>query len=321
MVNTNQSEAPRRVVVIDDSEIDLCLMRTRLRLENILLVERMSGPEGYETAVQTLPDLVILDLEMRGWDGFETIRRLKEDPRTKGIPVIFMSERDDPKLRAKGLDLGAMDFVTKPFDPVELRARIRVGLRSKYLLDLLESRAHLDGLTGLGNRIAMQERLDAEWMHCHQRDVPIAFMIADLDHFKQINDRYGHSAGDEILRSAAQTLNASVRSTDFVARYGGEEFVVIAPDCDLEGAYSLAERFRLELAGRPLQFGKLDIKVTTSLGITSTQADPENSPKGLIEEADQALYKAKSSGRNAVWAWNRGRSSPVSFSHSCYALH
>ena len=306
-MTSSSLEAPRRVLVIDDSELELSLMRTRLRMENITLIERLSGQLGFEVAQTELMDLALIDLEMPDWDGFETIKQFKDSPKTKTVPVIFLSERDDPRLKAKALDLGACDYVTKPFDPVELRARVRVALRTKYLHDLLEHRANLDGLTGLGNRHAMRERLGAEWANCSRRAVPLAVVIADLDHFKRINDQHGHSAGDEILRGVAQTLNASVRQTDFVARYGGEEFVVIAPDCDLMGAHGLAERFRDELAASPFRFGGQKIPVTSSLGITSMLITSSDRPETIIDQADQALYQAKSTGRNRVRAWDQSR--------------
>src|SRR4051794_4226277 len=144
--------------------------------------------------------------------------------------------------------MGAVDFISKPFDAVELLARVGSALRTKALLDLLEQRAHLDGLTELGNRFALRERLPNEWLACRHRECPMSLFIADLDHFKKINDKFGHSAGDEVLRLAARTLRRAVREGDFVARYGGEEFVVVAPNCDLEGAINLAERFRGDMA-------------------------------------------------------------------------
>src|SRR5262249_54634631 len=148
--------------------------------------------------------------------------------------------------------LGAVDYVTKPFDPVELKARIRVALRIKRLQDLLEERAYLDGLTGLPNRFALDDRLATEWARLHRHGGTLAVWIADLDHFKAINDTHGHPAGDEILRGAARILSSTIRTTDLAARLGGEEFVVIAPHCDLDGAFKTAERFRERLAALPM---------------------------------------------------------------------
>src|SRR4051794_19753178 len=157
--------------------------------------------------------------------------------------------------------MGAVDFISKPFDPVELLARVGSALRTKALLDLLESRAHLDGLTELGNRFALRERLPREWEVCRRRNCPMSAVIADLDHFKKINDRHGHSAGDEVLRLAAATLRRHVREGDFVARYGGEEFVVIAPDSNLDGALVMAERFRREIADLKVTFRSATIRL------------------------------------------------------------
>jgi diguanylate cyclase (GGDEF)-like protein len=302
------SEMTRRVLVIDDSEFVRRMLRIHLLPENIEFFEAADGFTGFSTARRLKPDLILLDLRLPGWDGFETIRRIKDDPITKSIPVIFLSAATDTAEKAKGLDLGAVDFVTKPFDPIELRARVRVALRTKYLQDLLEQRAHLDGLTGLGNRHALEERLEGEWKKCRQNGCPLSVLIADLDHFKKINDEYGHAAGDEILRKIASAFRSTVRGTDFVARYGGEEFVVLAPDCPLEGAVGLAERFRAETANQTVVINKhTRISVTVSVGISST-FDPYAVPaQEVLKRADQALYESKARGRNTVTAWTEGR--------------
>jgi diguanylate cyclase (GGDEF)-like protein len=294
----------RRVLIIDDSAAYRRLLESLLCAENIELVEAGDGISGLASVRQEPPDLILLDVNMPGWSGFETIRRLKDDTRTRAIPVIFMSSSCSTADKARGLDLGAVDFVDKPFDPVELRARVRVALRNKYLQDLLEQRANLDGLTGLGNRMALEERLTAEWSLCQRMGRPLSLLLADLDRFKSINDQHGHSAGDEILRRVAMALRNSVRACDFVARYGGEEFVVIAPDCGADGALSLAERFKDEVATLRVVFNERVVPVTTSVGVACAGDLALTVPSEILSQADRALYQAKAAGRNSVRAWD-----------------
>lgn len=250
------------------------------------------------------PDLILLDLDLPEWSGFETLRRLKEEPTTRDVPVIIVSASHSVMDKAEALDLGAADFVTKPFDPIELRARVRVALRTKSLQDLLEQRAHLDGLTGLGNRMALEERLRIEWAACRRRKCPLAVFITDLDHFKRINDQFGHYAGDEILRRVSTVLREVTRTVDFVARYGGEEFVVIAPDCDLLGAIGMAERFRYRVAGLKEPAVPKGCQVSASVGVAATTEAVHPEAEEVLHRADRALYAAKAAGRNVVRSWN-----------------
>jgi diguanylate cyclase (GGDEF)-like protein len=192
-----------------------------------------------------------------------------------------------------------------------LLARVHSSLRTKAYLDLLEHRAHIDGLTELSNRHALQNRLPQEWDACMRRGNPLAIIIIDLDHFKRINDHYGHAAGDEVLRRMAGVLRSSFRETDFIARYGGEEFVVIAPDCDLASAVMLAERLRVAVAELQIEFRTANIKVTTSIGIALGLDPSQAKPVEALDHADQALYRAKGAGRNAVWIWDPQRQAPI----------
>jgi diguanylate cyclase (GGDEF)-like protein len=302
--NSEILELPRRVLVIEDSELDREVLRRQVRFENLELIEARDGFEGLERCLACAPDLILLDLVLPGCDGFDVLRCLKNEPRTRPVPVIILSGLTQTNDKVKSLDMGAIDFVAKPFDPSELLARMRVALRTKYLQDLLEQRARLDGLTGLANRLALEERMACAWAECQRHGGPLAAWIADLDHFKRINDGYGHAAGDEVLRRAAAILRSAVRAIDFAARYGGEEFVVIAPQCDLPGALVMAERFRTRLKSEPIGFATHTIPVTASVGVASFSTRPDQvAPMDLLAHADQALYQAKESGRNVVKAW------------------
>ncbi len=294
-----------RILLIDDSEFDRRLLRHRLGREGGELFEAPNGRTGITLCQSERPDLVLLDLHLPDWDGFEVLRQLKDRSDLHNIPVIFLSATGKTEQRARGLDLGAVDFISKPFDDVELRARVRAALRTKRLQDMLEQRAHLDGLTGLSNRHALNDHLEREWSRCDRLGQAVSVILGDLDRFKLINDRYGHASGDIVLSEAADRLRQSVRESDFPARYGGEEFVVVAADSDLQGALAIAERFRTAVAEHPFNLGPIQIEVTVSLGVAIGHP-PQDQPDVLMEHADQALYWAKGTGRNRVCLWNDG---------------
>jgi diguanylate cyclase (GGDEF)-like protein len=311
MVPNGSIKENRRVLVIEHSQSDRLLLRNWLTAERMEVFEAMDIITGLAACSRYQPNLVLVQIRLPTWDGYEVIRRLKDDPRTLSIPVILLASCATTAEKAKGIDMGAVDFISKPFDPVELLARVHSALRTKAYLDLLEQRAHIDGLTELSNRFALQTRLPQEWEACRRRGTPLAILIVDLDHFKRINDQHGHAAGDEVLRQAAATLRNSFRETDFIARYGGEEFVVVAPDCDLPGAVVLAERLRFAIADLAIEFRTSTIKVTTSIGIAPGLDSALAKPFEALDQADQALYRAKGAGRNAVWIWDRGRQAPI----------
>lgn len=289
-----------RILVIDDAGISRLSIGLQLMTERMEILEAQDGPTGLSIAIDRKPELIILDLWLPGWDGFETLRRLQDHPQTRTIPVILISGSASTRDKARGLDEGAVDFIVKPLDPIELRARIRVALRTKYLQDLLEQRAHLDGLTGLGNRHALGERLHAEWEIALRRGSTLMVMITDLDHFKAINDTHGHATGDDILCRTAQLLRHVARAGDFVARYGGEEFVILAPDCDLDGGLQLAERYRHEVSQLDLVLSGERVQLTTSIGVACSSDQFVTRSEEILTRADRALYEAKAAGRNRV---------------------
>ena len=213
--------------------------------------------------------------------------------------------------RIQALELGASDLISRPFAGAEVLARLRAALRIRHLLTILEQRAHLDSLTGLANRGVLDDRLPREWEACRRRRTALAVMIADLDHFKAINDRHGHAAGDNVLRQSAATLARVIRTSDFVARYGGEEFVAVAPDCEPFAAVKLAERFRTAIAQLRIDEHGETIPVTTSVGMAAFADLTRTGPAELLRRADEALYRAKEAGRNATWFWKQTQSSPA----------
>jgi len=230
--------------------------------------------------------------------GFEVCRQLKSEAVTSSIPVVFLSGSDGAEDKVKGLDLGGVDFVTKPFDAFELCARVRAALRTKRLQDLLRKHALMDPLTELFNRRALDECLQREWTRHVRYGEHLSVIMADIDHFKRVNDQFGHAAGDDVLRQVARLLAARCRQSDTPVRFGGEEFVVVAPEISLQGAMAFAERLRMSIRSGHLTVRDKTLEVTVSFGVADSEG--RNSAGALLQAADEALYRAKSAGRNCV---------------------
>jgi two-component system cell cycle response regulator len=269
---------PQKVLIIDDSSSIHALLKVRLRDEPVEMVSAADGPAGVEAAKRIVPDLILLDVDMPGTDGFTVCRQLKSDPITAGIPVVFLTAASSTEEKIKGLDLGAVDYITKPFDVAELRARVRAGLRTKFLLDLLAQKAMIDGLTGLWNRAYFDQRLAGEISLSQRSGHPLSVIMGDVDHFKQINDRFGHPGGDEVLRTIAQLL------TD-------------VPNSDGASATELALRFNRLIGSHEFICRGVRTTVTCSFGVANLPSHP---PRDVIQLADEALYRAKQLGRNRV---------------------
>ena len=272
-----------------------------------------SAATGKEALAQLrlhAPDIVLLDLMMPEMDGFEFCRAVQADPSLSTPHIIITSAKDALEDKVKGLELGAADYLTKPFDFGELKARIKAGERivryQKMLKEqqvLLEQLAREDKLTGLCNRRHFEERAHEECLRAQRYGHPLSLLLGDLDHFKQVNDRYGHACGDMVLRQVAQTLLLHCRSSDLVARYGGEEFAVLLLETEAEQAQQVAER--LCAAVRTLSFSHPSgsFHITISFGVTSLSPQRNQDLATLIEEADKALYAAKHNGRDRVERW------------------
>ncbi len=292
----NRSNRSQTVLIVDDSPTIHSFVKAHLKGEPIQIVSAHDGNEALRVAQSTPPDLVLLDVEMPDPDGFEVCRRLKADSLTSQIPVVFLTGASSTDQKILGLDMGAVDYVTKPFDPAELRARVRASLRTSYLLELLSKKAQIDGLTGLWNRTYLDQRLHAELAASKRSSRPLSCIMADIDHFKKINDQYGHPIGDIVLRDFAHALITCARVEDIICRYGGEEFAILLPGIGATGATTLAERICLAVSAKPFVAGERMIPVTCSLGV----ADIDTSDDSLIATADKALYQAKANGRNRV---------------------
>ena len=287
------------VLAIDDSELIHRLLKTRLQGERLELHNATSSADGLKKAVALNPDVILLDIAMDGMNGFELLEKLKEDPRTRNIAVIFISATSEAMDRVKGLDMGAIDFISKPFDAFELKARVRSALRTQYLVKMLEQKAQLDGLTGLWNRRYFDQRMIQEISEAKRYSRPLSLVLCDIDRFKRLNDQFGHPFGDFVLERVAQILSGG-RTSDIACRYGGEEFGLILSSTNIEQGHEVAERLRMAIESIVWP-GKQDLVVTASFGICDTESvGEETNPEAMLETVDSALYKAKQNGRNRV---------------------
>jgi diguanylate cyclase (GGDEF)-like protein len=291
-----------KVLIVDDNPVTLALAQARLRDENLDVLCANGGVEGLAKAQKEHPDLVLLDLKMPDMSGYDVCEKLKSDPAMDSIPIIFLTAADSIEDKVKGLDMGAVDYVAKPFDPVELCARVRAALRVKRLQDLLSLRAQLDPLTELWNRQAMETRLRQEWARMSRHEEVMAFVMIDIDHFKMINDHFGHPAGDRVLCATTRLLSAQCRESDMACRYGGEEFAVILPNTRSNDAVIFAERCRQDIENMTLPAHDRVIKVTASFGVADSEGIHVR--EDLVHRTDEALYQAKHDGRNRVVVWN-----------------
>ncbi|HMB96177.1 MAG TPA: diguanylate cyclase [Tepidisphaeraceae bacterium] len=287
----------RKLLVADNIKMIHALVRAHLADEPVEIYSATDGDEALEMARRLMPDVLLLDVEMPDPDGWEVCRILKEDPQTSGISIIFLSADADAAQKIRGLELGAVDYVTKPWDPAELKARVRSALRTKELIDLLSEQAMIDGLTGLRNRSYFDQRLVSETSGALRHKTPLSCVMADVDHFKQFNDRYGHAIGDDVLRQTCRILNDAARLSDIVCRYGGEEIVALLPLTSLDQAVVYAERARSELESFSLAHRSGELKITASFGVAELS---HTGGENLLIAADQALYEAKRAGRNRV---------------------
>jgi len=300
---------PKSVLIIDDdpkvrTEVKMVLNQASLF---DIYHEASDGIDGFKTLLNKDVDLILCDLMMPGMDGFKFLSMKKARPEFNDIPVIMLTGAEDVKLKIKGLEQGASDYITKPFDAGELIARVRVHYKIRALQEelkatnrRLEELSNTDGLTKLYNRRYFMELLELEFQRAQRYQSKFAFLMIDIDNFKSFNDDYGHLMGDKILYEIAQILQENLRVNDVVGRYGGEEFALFAPETDLKGSLVVGERYRKRMEDFVLVEGERKLKVTISLGIACYPHAAIGSVDDLIRLADNALYKSKRNGRNRV---------------------
>ncbi len=289
------------VLLVDDSIDVHRLLMARLRTEPITLICAESGQEGLRLAKDLIPAVILLDLDMPDVDGFEVLRGLKENPGTVDVPVVVLSGLTAAQDKVTAFDLGAIDYVTKPFDITELRVRVRSALRIHNLVNMLAHRAQIDGLSGLWNRAYFDRRWAEETAAVARHRRALSIALIDLDHFKSINDTYGHPAGDSVIQGLAAIINETCRASDVACRYGGEEFALIMPDTAPDQAANLCERVRAAVKERtwPRHPNR---QVTASFGVVGVGEGVacDAAATSWLEKADQNLYKAKRAGRDRV---------------------
>jgi two-component system cell cycle response regulator len=291
-----------RVLVIDDSPEIHTLLAVRLRAEDVVLLRADDATSGLAAAIDDPPDLILLDVELPDGTGFDVCSKLKEDPRTRAVPVMFLTGNTDIVTKVRGFDIGGIDYVTKPFEAHELRARVRSALRTKRFQDLLANRAQIDALSGLWNRSYLDRRLGEEVGAARRYGRVVSLMMCDIDHFKSVNDRFGHPFGDRVIQGVADVLGASLRGTDAACRYGGEEFALILTEVDAAQAHVAADRILNRVRELRFHHPSGPVGVTVSLGIACTDGfeSADLTPGALITAADEALYAAKRNGRDQI---------------------
>jgi len=306
-----------RILVAEDDRVTRRLLESNLKKWGYEIVSCSDGVEAWEVLQkEDAPKLAILDWMMPGMDGVEICRNVRNLSTGKYVNIILLTSKSSKADVVGGLEAGADDYIVKPFDPNELKVRVRAAARIVRLqedlcraLELAESRASHDQLTRLLNRAAIIEALQRELSRSGREDTPVSVIIGDVDHFKRINDRYGHLAGDGVLREIADAISSSVRPYDFAGRYGGEEFMVVLPGCEKEDARQTAERLRSRIADNPVVTSEGVFSITMSFGVAAADTAAKTDMDSLIRCADQALYMAKNAGRNRVELWEEAFSS------------
>jgi diguanylate cyclase (GGDEF)-like protein len=293
-------ERPKILIVDNDERYILSL--TELLRGEYAIVSTADSMNAINIAMAETPHLVLLDLMMDGIDGYQVIRELKQNLETADIPVIVVTGSHESRDETLCLKLGAVDFITKPYNPDIVKARVHTHVELKRQKDFLKTLSYQDGLTGIANRRYFDDMLIREHRRCKRSNEPLSLLMIDIDFFKAYNDIYGHLTGDDCLKLVVLTMQEQIsRSVDLLARYGGEEFVCVLPDTDLEGAKTIAERMRSAVLEQEIPHEKgIEGKISISIGVVSGLPVDGVDPKRFLRSADQCLYRAKVSGRNRI---------------------
>ena len=313
-----QASGRHKILIVDDTTANIEILYKILHGEYDVYFAK-NGRDGIKVVQREMPDLILLDIMMPEMDGYQVCTQLKADPLTASIPVIFITAMGSEEDETKGLDCGAIDYLTKPISPPIVRARVRNHLELKRSRDTLEALgrelvdknlelkklAREDGLTGLANRRHFNEILEAEIKRAYRTRQFLSLILCDVDYFKRFNDFYGHVAGDKCLQVIGATLLSTfMRAGDLPARYGGEEFAVILPETTPDSAEKLAEKLRQKVVARAIPHAQSDALevVSFSIGVVGAQVTRERNAEWFISTADRALYDSKENGRNRVTA-------------------
>ncbi|MGK5070824.1 Phytochrome-like protein cph2 [compost metagenome] len=293
-----------RILIVDDAMENIQILHQLLREEHDVLFA-LSGEKALEIAHNQLPDLILLDAVMPGMDGYAVCNALRESAVLSAIPVIFVTALNQPEDETRALEAGAVDFITKPFNAAVVRARVRSQLTIKRQADAMRELSLTDSLTGVANRRSFNDTMESEWRRCARDGVAMAVIMADIDHFKDYNDTYGHQAGDLCLQQVSAAMRrCAVRPPDLLARYGGEEFIVLLPQETRDGAEVVAQRILDEVRALHIPHARSSVGpyVTVSLGMASVMPTEGMDASTLIRAADALLYRAKHTGRDKYCA-------------------
>jgi diguanylate cyclase (GGDEF)-like protein len=294
---------PLTILVIEDHPDQRDLLAIVLQREGYRVITAGNGLEALEKLQKEEVQIALSDIMMPKMDGFELIKSIRNDSALKGIYLILITARIQEGDRVRGLDLGADDYITKPFSFSELLARVRVGSRVVQYQQNLEHQTQIDPLTGLFNRRGFEKKIAEEFERSKRYSHPLSVLLLDIDNFKNINDTYGHHGGDTALVKISEILREKTRRSDFPARYGGEEFVLILPETDQDSAVQVASKIHEEIRSQPFGTNSNAFALTVSIGLTSTSTKPYDDWHQMLGDADQAMYTAKNSGKDRVEVW------------------
>ncbi|MDR1489903.1 MAG: diguanylate cyclase [Desulfovibrio sp.] len=291
-----------KILVIDDEKTNLTVINHILSPDYTVFTAK-SGSIGLQRIAEDKPDLILLDIIMPDINGFDVLLRVKQDEEMRNIPVIIITGLTAEGDEEKGLLLGAVDYITKPFKNAIVKARIRTHLQIMHQMRLIERLGMIDPLTNIPNRRSFDDRMDMEWRRAIRNHTEISLLMLDVDKFKVYNDTYGHTQGDALLRALAGIFASAVRRpADMAARLGGEEFCVLLPDTNIDAALSIAETIRaaVEVETVPAADRTVKTSATVSIGVACHRPSPGDKAEEFVNEADKRLYAAKNSGRNRV---------------------
>jgi diguanylate cyclase (GGDEF)-like protein len=287
----------QKVLIIDAAQSDHAALAVCLKDEPITLYSACDGEAGIASANAIGPDLILLDVELPGVDGFEICRRLKAGAKTREIPIILLTAATGSEEKMRGLELGALDYISKPIDLAEVLARVWAALRASFFLNLLSKKAMIDGVTGLWNRQYFEQRMTAEISLARRSGRPISCLLAEVDGFEKITERFGHPGADEILRMVGQFFVNNCRIEDVSCRFVGGVFGIVAPNTGFEGASDLANRLCATLAHFDLVCRGQQIRVTCSFGLCDLERAGNHS---IVEMSERAMQRAMQGGGNRV---------------------
>ncbi|MEA3545703.1 MAG: diguanylate cyclase [Thermodesulfobacteriota bacterium] len=297
-------ETKQKILLVDDNRQNIQILMELFRHDYRIVAATSAERALKIVASEQPPDIILLDILMPDMDGYQLCKVLKDKESSKNIPVIFVTAVSEVMDEARGFDLGAVDYITKPFHPPAIKARVGLHLELKRKQEQLERYAFIDALTNIPNRRRFDEVLHKEWDRAQRSHQQLSLIMIDIDYFKNYNDRYGHGKGDDTLRQVAQKVEMVLRRAgDFIARYGGEEFVAVLPYTDIQEVLPIAEQIKAAVADLHIEHCDSPVAdhITVSLGVVSAQPDQQYAcADTMLQTADKALYRAKSKDRNCI---------------------